>query len=190
MVLDDLLDAVVVRAGLWSGTLDKFMGDGALLFFLAEPNRSVAAQNAWQFSNTLLAELPALNSRWASFGLEQKLQLRVGLASGYCSLGECGTSDVRAYTIIGSCVGLAERLQAISAADSMALCPLTTRLLKGAEVGAKDNERAVSAALTDLVSIELAGGDIVEFSASYEELKGFARMRVFRPSAKVRTPFV
>jgi len=188
LVLDDLLDAVVVQAGRCYGTLDKFMGDGALLFFLPEQNRSVAAYNAFRFANQLLAQLPELNSRWASFGLEHRLQLRVGLASGYCSLGECGTSDVRAYTIIGSCVGLAERLQATSVADSLALCPLTTRLLVGAGLPGEGSARVPSAPLPDQLSIEFASGDRVEFYASYEDLKGFARMRVFRPSAKVRTP--
>ncbi len=188
LVLDDLLDAVVVQAGRCGGTLDKFMGDGALLFFLPEQDRSVAAHNAWRFANQLLAQLPELNNRWASFGLEQQLQLRVGLASGYCSLGECGTSDVRAYTIIGSCVALAERLQATSQADSMVLCPLTMRLLLEAGLAREGGVRVASAPLPDLVRIEFAEVNTVEFSASYEDFKGFARMRVFRPSAKVRTP--
>lgn len=187
MVLDDLLDAVVAQAGRQGGTLDKFMGDGALLFFMPEPNRSIGAQKAWRFSRDLLAEMPALNHRWSGFGLDEKLQLRIGLASGYCSLGECGTSDVRAYTIIGACVGLAERLQTASDADSMALCALTTRLLGMADSGAV--EPSVSRS-PEQVEIRLDDDEIVEFSANYEELKGFARMRVFRPSAKVRTPLV
>ncbi len=190
MVLDDLLDAVVVRAGRRGGTLDKFMGDGALLFFLPEPSRAAGARSALCFARELLTDLPGLNSRWSGFGLSEQLQLRVGIASGYCSVGECGTSDIRAYTIIGACVGLAERLQAASSADSMALCPLSARLLFEAAAEAADPAGRSPAPLPDCFQIEVEEAEIVEFSATFEALKGFARMRVFRPSAKVRTPLV
>ena len=190
MVLDDLLDAVVVRAGRRGGTLDKFMGDGALLFFLPEPNRAAGARNALGFARDLLSDISGLNNRWSGFGLPQQLQLRVGIASGYCSVGECGTSDIRAYTIIGACVGLAERLQAASSADSMALCPLTARLLLEDPSGIAEAPEPRPQQLPDSIEVDLEDGGIVEFSATFEALKGFARMRVFRPSAKVRTPLV
>jgi len=179
-VLDDLLDAVVARANQCGGTLDKFMGDGALLFFCGEPGRAQAASAAVGFAQRLIAELPRLNQRWQGYGAPECLQLRLGIASGYCSIGQWGTREVRAYTMIGACVGLAERLQAVARPDSLAVCPVTARLLSSADYPAELP-----------VHIEVAVGSVpLALSGTECTPKGFARMRVYRPSAKVHAPSV
>lgn len=190
-VLDDLLDAVVSQANQTGGTLDKFMGDGALLFFSGDPSaatssdavrRQTAMRGALRFATSLGLELDRLNARWQGVGVEGPLQLRVGIASGYCSLGQLGRNEVRAYTMIGACVGLAERLQCICEPNSLALCPVSARLLHDSQFNHKELMPPAFELMLD--------GARVSFVSCSRELKGFAQMRVYRPSDKVHAPTI
>ena len=182
-VLDDLLDEVVRKANDAGGTLDKFMGDGVLLFFSAQSGRSQAVQSALQFVLLLLREMPRLNARWQGYGVQDGLKIRSGIASGYCSVGQWGRSDVRAYTMVGSCVGLAERLQAISDENSLAVCPVSARLL----LEPLANSRLQTGDLPATFQLSMFGRQLL-FTGSRQALKGFAQMRVYRLSDKVRRP--
>ena len=182
-VLDDLLDEVVRKANDAGGTLDKFMGDGVLLFFSAQSGRSQAVQAALRFVLLLLQEMPRLNARWQGYGVPDDLKIRSGIASGYCSVGQWGRSDVRAYTMVGACVGLAERLQSISDENSLALCPVSARLL----IESLGDSRSESVDLPSAFQFSICGCQLV-FSGARQTLKGFAQMRVYRLSDKVRRP--
>jgi|GEM_PF-3415932 len=190
-VLDDLLDAVVSKANLAGGTLDKFMGDGFLLFFpvldTQKRERAEAVHSAYRFVLLLLDELPILNSRWQGFGLTEVLRVRAGVASGYCSLGQWGRSDVRAYTMVGNCVGLAERLQSVSAEDSLTMCPVSARLLMDPSPLAFNGSKKTPSVpdMPDTFEATVCGRRLL-FGSSEHTLKGFARMRVYHPSDKVR----
>jgi class 3 adenylate cyclase len=179
-VLDDLLDTVVLCANRCGGTLDKFTGDGALVFFSAA-SRETGARASVRFGLLLVERLAVLNGRWLGYGVLEGLQLRTGIASGFCSLGEWGTQDVRAYTLIGGSVALAERLQCNSEVNSMLLCAVTTRLIS----------LVADCVATDVLPQHLKlciGSQSLEFARAEFELKGFGRVRAYRLSAKVPTP--
>ena len=48
-------------------------------------------------------------------GLERPFQLRIGIHTGYCTVGNFGSQDRMAYTIIGNEVNLATRLESHAA---------------------------------------------------------------------------
>jgi hypothetical protein len=52
-----------------------------------------------------------LQSEWRDAGLERPFQLKIGISSGYCTVGNFGSEDRMDYTIIGTEVNLASRLQ-------------------------------------------------------------------------------
>jgi adenylate cyclase len=48
---------------------------------------------------------------WRNAGMERPFQLRIGINTGYCTVGNFGSEDRMDYTIIGGEVNLASRLQ-------------------------------------------------------------------------------
>jgi class 3 adenylate cyclase len=52
-----------------------------------------------------------LQFEWRDVGLEKPFQLRIGINTGYCTVGNFGSEDRMDYTIVGNEVNLASRLQ-------------------------------------------------------------------------------
>jgi adenylate cyclase len=98
------------------GTIDKFIGDAMLIFFGDPETRGDRAdaqaclRMAWGMQRRLLE----LNAKWRAAGIEHPFKSRMGINSGYCNVGNFGSSDRMDYTIIGAEANLAARLQAIA----------------------------------------------------------------------------
>ena len=63
-------------------------------------------------------------------GLEKPFELRIGINTGYCTVGNFGSADRMAYTIIGSEVNLASRLQSYAKVGGILLANETHSLVK------------------------------------------------------------
>src|SRR3990167_1600359 len=94
----------------YSCTLDKFIGDAIMVFFGA-PTSNGAKQDAIHCVHMALdmqEKIIELNKSWK---LVHPLQMRIGINSGFVTVGNFG-SDVRLeYTIIGTTVNIASRLE-------------------------------------------------------------------------------
>jgi len=102
----------------FEGTLERFVGDGLLIFFndpLPCPDPSVrAVRMAVEMRN----EVAALAEKWRSFG--HHLGFGIGVAAGYATLGEVGYEGRFHYAAIGTVVNLGARLGS-EAADGQIL---------------------------------------------------------------------
>jgi class 3 adenylate cyclase len=137
-VLNDFMAAVSKLTGQHGGELGKFLGDGVLVYFGAAQTsaRVKAAAACLRLARDLGSELDALSRDWRSRGLGLRLNVRVGVASGYCALGDWGGQARLDYTLIGTPVNLASRLQALAGPGSILVSSATAALLaQAAELG-------------------------------------------------------
>lgn len=140
-VVDVLNDFMAMVSGLTSchgGELGKFLGDGVLVYFAesadarqAAPGsaRVLAAAGCIRLARALGGALDDLSRSWRGRGLGLSLELRVGVASGYCALGDWGGQNRLDYTLIGTPVNLASRLQALAKPGSVLVSSATASLI-------------------------------------------------------------
>ena len=104
------------------GTIDKYIGDAILIFF-GDPETEGVKVDAIKCVNMALAMLLRmrdLENEWSGkFGLREPLKIRCGIATGYCTVGNFGSNDRLDYTVIGSQVNLAARLEALAKPSSI-----------------------------------------------------------------------
>jgi class 3 adenylate cyclase len=98
------------------GTIDKFVGDAIIVFF-GDPETKGVAQDARacvRMALQMQQRLAALNVKWRQEGIEKPFRVRMGINTGYCDVGNFGSSTRMDYTIIGDEANLAARLQGIA----------------------------------------------------------------------------
>ena len=130
VILNDYFGALARATEVQGGALATMQGDGALLYF-GDDDRS--RRRAALACAELVAGLPdllaKLSARWHGDGYLVRLAVRAGIASGFCSLGDWGGERLE-FTIIGTPVNLASRLQAQAAASSVLVSAVTAELLR------------------------------------------------------------
>lgn len=102
-------------------TIDKFIGD-AIMLFVGDPQTAGVKQDALVCVKMALAmkkRLKELNVMWRSQGLSDPLLCRIGLNTGFCTVGNFGSDSRMDYTIVGSTVNVAARLEQIAEPDDI-----------------------------------------------------------------------
>ena len=92
------------------GTVDKYIGDCIMAFWnapLDDPDHRV---NGCLAAIECQAKMPELNRLYAA-GISEMPAVRIGLNSGYMTVGMTGSDRKLAYTVIGDEVNLASRLE-------------------------------------------------------------------------------
>ncbi|MCW5559002.1 MAG: response regulator [Verrucomicrobiae bacterium] len=120
---------IVLKHG---GTFDKFMGDAVLVFFGDPESLGVAedARAAVQMALEMRDSLSELDAEWAERGIPHGFQIRMGLTTGFCTVGNFGSEERMAYTIIGNQVNLASRLQSAAQPGEILIVHETWLLVK------------------------------------------------------------
>lgn len=108
------------------GTIDKYMGDALMAFWNAPLDDPKHAENACLAALEMTAVLGPLNER-----LEQEakaagrkflpLNAGVGINTGLCCVGNVGSEQRFAYSVLGDAVNLASRLEGQTKAYGMAM---------------------------------------------------------------------
>jgi class 3 adenylate cyclase len=118
------------------GTVDKFIGDAILVFF-GDPETKGVTQDALAclaMAMEMQRRAAELNSKWRKAGLEQGFQVRMGINTGFCNVGNFGSADRMDYTIIGAEANLAARLQSVAEPGQIILSYETYALVREAYV--------------------------------------------------------
>ena len=98
----------------YGATIDKYVGDAILIFFGDPETRGVKedALACVEMAIAMRKRMLELQHVWRASGIEKPLQCRIGINTGYCTVGNFGSEVRMDYTIIGGGVNLASRLEA------------------------------------------------------------------------------
>jgi adenylate cyclase len=134
-LLNDFLDTMTRAVFEYRGTVDKFLGDGLLAFF-GDPvpldNHAQAAVNA---AVKMQRDMSELNARWTVSGIAELaggIQIRIGINTGLVVVGNIGSTQRLEYTVVGSAVNIASRLQSLAPPGGIIMTSRTKALLKDA----------------------------------------------------------
>jgi PAS domain S-box-containing protein len=97
----------------YGATIDKFVGD-AIVIFVGDPESRGVKEDALACVNMAIAmreRMLDLETIWRGMGIEKPLKCRIGINTGFCTVGNFGSEDRMDYTIIGGGVNLASRLE-------------------------------------------------------------------------------
>ena len=107
-VLDDYYQALGDLVTRFEGTLERFTGDGLMVFFNDPLPCEDAPLRAVRMAVAMRNRVEGLAQGWKRRGHD--LALGVGVAQGYATLGRIGFEGRSDYTAIGTCTNLAARL--------------------------------------------------------------------------------
>ena len=94
-------------------TIDKYIGDAIMVFF-GDPETKGLKEDALacvRMAIAMVRRMRELRSEWQELGAEKPFRLRIGINTGYVTVGNFGSNDRMDYTIIGNAVNLTARLQ-------------------------------------------------------------------------------
>jgi class 3 adenylate cyclase len=112
---------------------DKFIGD-AMMFYFGDPESKGVKEDASacvRMAIEMQRRLRQLQTRWREQGLiDRPFEARIGINTGYCTVGNFGSEDRMDYTIIGGEVNLAARLEAHADYGGILMAAETYSLVK------------------------------------------------------------
>jgi PAS domain S-box-containing protein len=97
----------------YGATIDKYVGDAIVMFF-GDPTTLGVKEDALacvQMAIAMQQRIGELAQEWSNSGIETPLRCRIGIHTGYCTVGNFGSEDRMDYTMVGGTVNLASRLE-------------------------------------------------------------------------------
>ncbi len=132
-LVNDYLSAMTDIALKHGGTIDKFIGDAILVFF-GDPESDGLKKDASKCLSMAIAmqnKVAELDKSWREdHGIADGLKVRIGISTGYCTVGNFGSVQRVDYTVLGSTVNLASRLESICQPKKILVAPETKVLLE------------------------------------------------------------
>jgi len=103
------------------GTLERFTGDGVMVFFNDPAEQEDHVARAVRMALDLRGDVATLAEGWRNLG--HRLGFGVGIATGYATMGRIGFEGRSDYAAVGSVVNLAARLCGEAGDGSILLSP-------------------------------------------------------------------
>jgi adenylate cyclase len=147
-------------------TIDKYIGDAIMIFF-GDPESFGIEEDARRcvaMAVEMQQRMAELWGYWSKhFGLKKDLEIRVGINTGYCTVGNFGSEDRLDYTVIGAAVNLASRLESAATPSGILVSEETYFQVKDyfsfdapQQLELKGLERGVSAYEVDISDVSRA----------------------------------
>jgi len=131
-VLNSYLTRMSEIALHYGGTIDKFVGDAVMVFFGAPEllDATEQAERCVRMALEMREAMYPLRAEWKLKGITQTMQVRAGINTGICTVGNFGSENRMDYTIIGNQVNLAARLQSAAPPDGIYMSSKTYSLVE------------------------------------------------------------
>ncbi|MGA2401951.1 MAG: adenylate/guanylate cyclase domain-containing protein [Syntrophobacteraceae bacterium] len=126
--LNDYFETMVDIVFTYNGTVDKYIGDGLMVFFGdPEPTPDHALRSV-QAAIEMQKKARELSAKWAREG-GFPVRIRIGINTGEVVVGNMGSSRRLSYTVLGSAVNLAKRLESRAPVDGILISQRTRDLI-------------------------------------------------------------
>ncbi len=129
-LLNEYFGAMVDIVFKYEGTVDKFIGDGLMVFFgdpEPQPDHAVRCVKA---AIEMQKKCRELKIKWEAAG-HFPIKIRVGINTGPVVVGNMGSARRLSYTVLGSAVNLAQRLEANAPVEGIMISQRTYELING-----------------------------------------------------------
>jgi class 3 adenylate cyclase len=132
-LLNEYLTEMSKIALKYGAYFDKFVGD-AMMFYFGDPESNGVREDASacvRMAMNMQRRLRQLQMGWQQQGLiDRPIEARIGINTGYCTVGNFGSEDRMDYTAIGGEVNLTARLEAHAEFGGILLAAETYALVK------------------------------------------------------------
>jgi class 3 adenylate cyclase len=173
-ILNSYLNEMSIIALKYGATIDKFIGDAILIFF-GDPESKGVKEDALlcvSMAIEMKAKMEELRQKWLKNGITQPFQIRMGINTGYCTVGNFGSENKLDYTIIGNHVNLANRLESCAGANEILISQDTYLLIKESVACIKKDAISVKGFEQDIQTYQVS--DTFHRNVLEERLQGFS----------------
>ncbi len=131
-LLNGYLESMSKIALKYNATIDKFIGDAILIFFGDPKSKGTKedAKNCVLMAIEMREKMKEFREDWKNKGISQPFHIRMGISTAFCTVGNFGSKNLMDYTIIGSGVNLASRLESNAEIDEILISEETYLLIK------------------------------------------------------------
>ncbi|MEK7748941.1 MAG: adenylate/guanylate cyclase domain-containing protein, partial [Bacteroidota bacterium] len=127
--LDEYFGAMVDIVFKYEGTVDKFIGDGLMVFYGDPEPQPDHALRCVKAAIEMQIKCRELKAKWEVEG-KFPLKIRIGINTGPVVVGNMGSSRRLSYTVLGSDVNLTQRLEANAPVEGIMISARTYELVK------------------------------------------------------------
>lgn len=131
-LLNSYLTEMARIAAKHKGTIDKFMGDGVMVIFgdAQSEGMKLDALRCVSMAIDMGKKMKELQARWYNQGIKKPMSIRMGINTGYCTVGSFGTSQYMDYTVLGTHANIASRLESAASPGEILISHQTWSLVK------------------------------------------------------------
>ena len=150
-LLNEYFEAMTEIVFKYEGTLDKFIGDGLMVFFGDPEPQPDHALRCVRAAVEMQKKAREINDEWEKQD-HMPLQIRIGINTGTVVVGNMGSPQRLSYTVLGSAANLAQRLESNAPEGGILISKSTYDFVKD-QINVKSLERIKLKGFDDAIAV-------------------------------------
>jgi len=128
-LLNEYFEAMTEIVFKYEGTVDKYMGDGLMVFFGDPEPQPDHALRCVRAAIEMQKKVREIKTKWEEKG-DMPIKIRIGINTGTVVVGNMGSQRRLSYTVLGADVNLAQRLESSAPVGGILISKRTNDLVK------------------------------------------------------------